>query len=132
MSRANGGRFRGRYKAGWIQPAKLVSRGTEVFRDCTLSLRARDLDAVGASGIPRNALVQRFGDLFPVAIAAQLLLVGGTADERNFRQDPWHRAFRQHHEAGFPDAAVAQTRILRRQYPVKGALHTLREPSRLL
>jgi hypothetical protein len=100
-------------------------------QNCTLSLRARDLDAVGASGIPRNALVQRFGDLFTVAIAAQLLLVGGTADERNFRQDPWHRAFRQHHEAGFPDAAVAQTGILRRQCPVQRALHTLRQPSRL-
>src|SRR5277367_2571260 len=65
--------------------------------------------AVRAGCVARDAFVQRFGDLFAVAVAAEFLFVGGAADEGNFRQDSRHGRFGQDDEAGFFYAAVAQS-----------------------
>ncbi len=93
---------------------------------------ACDFHAARASRIACDAFVQRFGDLLAVAVAAQLLLVGGTADERNFGENSRHSGLGKNHVGGFFHAAVAESGILRRQSSVKRALHAGRETARLL
>src|SRR5438270_14087678 len=93
---------------------------------------AGDFHAPRASRITCDALIQRLGDLFAVSVAAQLLLVGRTADEGNFRQDSWHRSFGEYDVGSRLHTAVAQSGILRRKRPIKRALHAGRQPPRLL
>ena len=81
-------------------------------RDGLLLTCASYFYRAGVRSVPRNALVQRLGDLLAVAVAAESLLIGGTADEGNFRQNSGHGSFGQHHEAGFFNSAIAQARIL--------------------
>src|SRR5579864_9350968 len=88
--------------------------------------------AVGTGCVACDSSVESFGDLFPIAAAAQFLFVGRTANERDFRQNSRHRAFGKHDEAGFLDTAVAQAGILRRERAIERTLHTGRKVPRLL
>ena len=67
-----------------------------------------------AGCIVRDAFVQRLGDLLAVAVAAEFLLIGGTAYEGNFRQNSGHRCLGENYVRGFFHAAVAQPGIVRR------------------
>jgi hypothetical protein len=67
-----------------------VGFSLRVTRYSLLFVHARHLHPVRAHRVARNAPVQRLRDLLAVAVVAQLLFIGGTADERNFRQDRWH------------------------------------------
>jgi len=83
-------------------------------------------------GVACDAFVERFSDLFAVAIAAQFLFVGGAADEGDFRENPGHGGFSEDYVGGFLYAAIAQAGVLGRQSSVKGALHAGRQAARLL
>ncbi len=67
-----------------------VGFSLRVTRHSLLFVHARHLHPVRAHRVARNAPVQRLRDLLAVAVVAQLLFIGRTADERNFRQDRWH------------------------------------------
>src|ERR1039457_1373982 len=101
-------------------------------RDPGLLAGAGDLDAARSRRVPRNAFVQRFRDLLAVAVAAELLLVGGTADERDFRQNSGHGAFGEDDESGFFNATIAQAGVLHGECAVERALDAGRQPPRLL
>src|SRR5579871_4336970 len=87
-----------------------LSKGLLGTRD--RHLLRRELHALGRCCIARDPAVQRFGDLLSIAITAKLLLLGGTAHKRNFREDTRHGALAENHESGFFDSAITQARIL--------------------
>jgi hypothetical protein len=67
-----------------------VGFSVRVTRYPLLFAYARHLHRVRLSRVACNTPVQRLRNLLAVAVVAQLPFIGGTADERNFRQDRWH------------------------------------------